>query len=220
MTSDPFDSTLEKIKNIPSLLMLSGGVDSAVLLACLKNVKAKFCAVFLNYQGDKNCEQKSAERLANYYDVDLKIVNLNKIYENMSVKYPAKFEKLNDFYIPYRNGVFVSIAAAYAYYYGYGNVIWGLASSSSAYYSDCSVNFFKSQSRAIYYGTNSNVELVAPFLRISKLEILRLGEKLNIPVELTWSCAINGEVPCGRCFGCFERQSNLKSIEGETYEEY
>lgn len=215
-----FNFTSEEIVNKSNLLMLSGGVGSAVLLAYLKNMEMKLQAVFFIYQGRESEEQKSAEKLANYYGVDLTAVDLSRIYSNMPTDYPLEFRRMNDFYIPYRNGVFVSVAAAHAYFLGYRNLLWGLTSSSAAYYSDCSIHFFQSQSKAVYYGTNARVKLMAPFLGFSKLKITRLGKELDVPMELTWSCANNGKTPCGKCFGCIERENNLKLIENEDSEKY
>lgn len=203
-------SIFEKIENKPGLLMLSGGIVSAVMLACLKDMKTELQAVFFGYRSSKNMDRRSAERLANYYGVDLKIVDLNGVYGSMPIEYPVKFEKFNDYYIPFLNGVMVSVAVACAYYSRRRNVIWGLTSNSSAYYSDCSVNFFKSQSKTVYYGTNSNVRLIAPFLEVSKAEVVRKAKKLNVPLELTQSCFSNFEGPCGKCFGCIEREHVLK----------
>lgn len=197
------------VKSKLNLVMSSGGICSAVLLACLKNMGAQSKAIFFYHRGMSK-ELQSTKRIASYYGVDLVIVKLEEIYGSMSIGFPPKFEKMDDFYIPYRNGVFTSVASAYAYHYNCENVLWGLAASSAAYYSDCSVHFFESQSMAVHYGTNSNVRLMAPFLEFSKLKILNLGKKLNIPIELTWSCANNGEVPCGECFGCIERRNNLE----------
>ena len=109
----------------------------------------------------------------------------------------------------------VSVVAAHAYYMDYRNVVFGMTSSSSFRYPDCSLEFLKAQSKAVFYGSVSNLKLVMPFLNLSKLEIVGMAKKsgIHIPVELTWSCFFNNEKPCGRCFGCVERERSLEILE-------
>ena len=112
------------------LVLLSGGIGAATLLACLKkqNVE-RVTALFFYYGNCVSKERQCAEMLANYYDVNLRVMDISNVYgKNMSVKYPVKFESVDDFYIPYRNGVFVSVATAVAYYLRCSSVVWGTSS--------------------------------------------------------------------------------------------
>lgn len=199
------------------LVLLSGGIGTATLLACLKkqNVE-RVTALFFYYGNCVSKERQCAEMLANYYDVNLRVMDISNVYgKNMSVKYPVKFESIDDFYIPYRNGVFVSVATAVAYYLRCSSVVWGTSSSSFNYYSDCQPNFVKTQKSAVHFGTNGNVNLLVPFSGLSKLDIRRMGKELDIPLELTWSCANSNENPCGKCFGCIERNINFEILKTE-----
>lgn len=199
------------------LVLLSGGIGAATLLACLKkqNVE-RVTALFFYYGNCVSKERQCAEMLANYYGINLRVMGISNIYgNNMSVKYPVKFESVNDFYIPYRNGVFVSVATAVAYYLHCSNVVWGTSISSLKYYSDCHPNFIQAQKSAVRFGTNGDVNLLVPFLKFSKLDIWRMGKELGIPLELTWSCANSNGNPCGKCFGCIERNINFEILKTE-----
>jgi 7-cyano-7-deazaguanine synthase len=56
------------------------------------------------------------------------------------------------------------------------------------------------------------ISIFAPFLRISKIDIARLGKHLQVPFEETWTCYEGGDEPCGKCGSCIERQEALDSI--------
>ena len=199
------------------LVLLSGGIGAATLLACLKKQNVEQVNALFFYYGDYvSNEKQCAEKLANYYGINLRVMDISNIYgNNMSVGYPVSFKQVNDFYIPYRNGVFVSVATAVAYYLRCSSVVWGTSSSSFNYYSDCQPNFVKTQKSTVHFGTNGNVNLLVPFLEFSKLDIWRMGEELGIPLELTWSCANSNGNPCGKCFGCIERNINFEILKTE-----
>lgn len=205
-----------EIEDVPSAVMLSGGLTSAFMLSFLKEKKLEspvkfFFIIFDSKQVLK--EQKSVERLAEYYDISLKILDIRNLYDNMNISY-LNFQQFNDYYIPFLNSVMISVVAAHAYYIGYRNIMFGMTSSSSFRYPDCSLEFLKAQSKAIFYGSVNSLKLVMPFLNLSKLEIARMAKKsgIHIPVELTWSCFFNNEKPCGKCFGCVGRKRSLEML--------
>ena len=203
----------------PVLIMMSGGIGCATLLAYLKKRGFQTLkGVFFYYNSCISKEQECAEKLANYYNVDLEIVDILNVYRNMVIEYNRKFEKVDDFYIPYRNGVFISVATAFAYHLRYSNVVWGTSLSSLKYYSDCHPNFIKTQQSAVRFGTNGNVSLLMPLSELSKLDVWRIGKRLGIPAELTWSCASSNENQCGKCFGCLERSINAEILRTEDFQ--
>jgi 7-cyano-7-deazaguanine synthase in queuosine biosynthesis len=112
------------------LVLLSGGIGAATLLACLKKQNVEQVNALFFYYGDYvSNEKQCAEKLANYYGINLRVMDISNIYgNNMSVRYPVSFKQVDDFYIPYRNGVFVSVATAVAYYLRCSSVVWGTSS--------------------------------------------------------------------------------------------
>lgn len=206
-----------EFEDAPSAVMLGGGLTSAVLLSFLREKKLKsplksFFIVFNSKQVLK--EQKCVEQLARYYNFHLKILDISSLYDGMTVLPSLGSQKFNDCYIPFLNSVMISAVAAHVYYIGYKNIIFGTTSSASFHYPDCSLEFLKAQSKAIFYGSVSNLKLLTPFLNSSKLEIMRMAKELNmhIPVELTWSCFVSYKKPCGKCFGCLERKLSLEIL--------
>ena len=189
-----------------SLIMLSGGINSTVLLAYLRSKNLKNIeGIFFHYYNCSTSEKDSAERVAKYYNINLNVIDISSVY--CSMKKPvetASLIRFNNFYIPYRNGVFISTVAAIAYYKNVQNILWGVLGTSSSYYPDNSSVFIEQQAMLVNIGTYKKVDLFVPFFNKSKLDLIQLGKDLGAPLDLTWSC-IESDIPCGRCFGCLDR---------------
>jgi 7-cyano-7-deazaguanine synthase len=116
-------------------------------------------------------------------------------------------------YVPYRNGLFLSYAAAIAYSLGAQEVFYGAHADDAAgnAYPDCSEHFYQAQADAIFLGTGQKVEMTAPLIRYFKSEIVGEGLKLNAPYHLTWSCYEGAEEACGECGTCVDRLNAFKA---------
>jgi 7-cyano-7-deazaguanine synthase len=73
-------------------------------------------------------------------------------------------------------------------------------------YPDCRPEFIDKLNELIPIATETDVQVYAPFITWPKDRIVRYGDELNVPWELTWSCYKGGEIHCGRCGTCVERQ--------------
>lgn len=147
--------------------------------------------------------------------------------------------------VPNRNMVFLSIAAAYAIAAGAPEVWYAAHRNDQAVYRDCTPLFVKDMNLALQAGNDVAIKVIAPFIAMSKTEIVRIGASINMPFEKTWSCydpqMIAGEllesgqgVPirdgfgnqfdkfrwlhCGVCGTCRERKNAFKfsQIEDPT----
>ena len=113
-------------------------------------------------------------------------------------------------FVPFRNGMFLSAAAALAVSL-YPNedvkIYIGAHADDAAgnAYADCSENFIDSMNDAIYIGTYKRVSIVAPFAKSNKAEVVAKGLELNVPYQYTWSCYNGGDKPCGKCGTCIDR---------------
>lgn len=85
-------------------------------------------------------------------------------------------------------------------------------------YPDCTPEFIGPMSTAIYVGTYFSVKLLAPLLYMSKDDIIRKGERLGVPYQLTWSCYKGEEVHCGTCPTCRARKAafEIAGVEDPT----
>jgi 7-cyano-7-deazaguanine synthase len=189
-----------------TLVLLSGGLDSSVLLAY---TKAKH-ALSICYGQWHPKEIEAAKAICVHYNVEHTIIKL-PIWTSLKDDIPEGPYIGNDVpstYVPFRNGVFAAVAASIAYEKGLDNValaIHGMEGGDAAY-PDCTPEFAFRIGQAVYSGTKGKVDVIAPFVTKTKAEIVQIGYGLKVPFEKTWSCYKGGEKPCNVCATCIERR--------------
>ena len=72
-------------------------------------------------------------------------------------------------------------------------------------YPDCSSVFNNAMNTAVYEGSGKQLKLEAPFVNMTKADVVKIGLELKVPYELTWSCYEGGDKPCGQCGTCIDR---------------
>ncbi len=115
-------------------------------------------------------------------------------------------EMMKQTVVPFRNGIMLAIAAGFAESRGVKALVIAAHAGDHAIYPDCREGFMQSMARAIRLGTYEAVELLRPFITLSKADITALGCKLGIDYAETWSCYEGGETHCGECGTCVERR--------------
>ena len=110
-------------------------------------------------------------------------------------------------YVPYRNGLFLSSAAAVALSNGCEVIYYGAHADDAAgnAYPDTSAEFNNAISEAIYIGSGKALRIEAPFIDRSKTGVVAIGKETGVPFELTWSCYEGQEKACGVCGTCRDR---------------
>ena len=116
-------------------------------------------------------------------------------------------------YVPFRNGLFLSSAASIALSKDCEVIYYGAHADDSAgfAYPDCSPVFNQAMNEAIWEGSGHQLKIEAPFVNVSKAEVVRIGLELGVPYELTWSCYEGGEKPCGKCGTCIDRAAAFQA---------
>jgi 7-cyano-7-deazaguanine synthase len=117
--------------------------------------------------------------------------------------------------VPNRNAIFLSIAYGVAVARDAGQVWFGAHAGDHAIYPDCREAFVELLDDALQLGSKWDdstevPQVVGPFLNFTKTDIARLGARLGVPFELTWSCYKGGEKHCGRCSTCVERREAFR----------
>lgn len=209
------------------VVLLSGGVDSTTCLAiaCEDHPTDKVLALCMGY-GQKHVKEAAyAEMVAKHYGVDLMVMDISSAFAhssctllkgNKSVPHATYAEQLRDrevvsTYVPFRNGLFLSYAAAIAYSVGASYILCGMHSDDSfEAYPDCSGEFVRYMRQAIMEGTGRKVSIDVPFVNKTKADVVAIGLRLNVPYELTWSCYEGDTKPCGKCATCLDR---IKAFE-------
>lgn len=117
--------------------------------------------------------------------------------------------------VPFRNGIMLAIAIGIA---ESNNVFIANHGGDHTIYPDCRPEFINAIDAAATAGTYNNVKVIAPYTKITKSDIARIGKRLGIDYAETWSCYKGGEVHCGKCGTCVERKEALAEagIEDKT----
>lgn len=208
------------------LTLLSGGVDSATCLAmlCRDYGTDHVVALSLTYGQKHEKELVAAQRLAEYYGVEHIYQDLTPVFqysgssllvhskEDIPQEDYATQQKENEgkpvsTYVPFRNGLFLSVAACIALSKGCELVCYGAHRDDAAgnAYPDCSEAFFSAMNEAVEEGSGHQAKLIAPLIGMNKSEVVRVGLKLHVPYQMTWSCYEGGAHPCGKCATCIDR---------------
>lgn len=142
----------------------------------------------------------------------LKNSEQNIPHESYSEQLKKKNGSTVSTYVPFRNGLFLASAASIALSKKCGIIYYGAHADDSAgnAYPDCSEAFNNAMNTAIYEGSGRRLEISAPFVGMSKAEVVKLGLSLDVPYELTWSCYEGGDRPCGKCGTCIDRAKAFK----------
>lgn len=221
------------------LVLHSGGLDSTVLLyKALKDAKYDCDAVkALNiiYGQKHEKEREYAEWTCKHLGIEQINADLSAVFKfnpnvstllkdsNAPIEHTTYAEqtavsngKPVATYIPYRNGLFLSYAAAVAYQLGFNKVYYGAHKDDAAgeAYPDCSSGFILAQSTAIWMGTGKQVEVEAPWQDTNKAGIVRTALRLGMSKEElqhTWSCYEGKEAPCGVCGTCRDRKAAFEA---------
>ena len=208
-----------------ALVLFSGGLDSTTGLAMAidKYGKDNVIALSITY-GQKHIKEiEASNKIASYYNIEHIYLDLSKIFEfsncslleknNIEIpkgEYATQLETADTLstYVPFRNGLFLSSAAAIALSKGCDVIYYGAHADDAALnaYPDCSVEFTDAINKAIYVGSGNKVKVVGPFVNMTKADIVKKGTLLNVPYELTWSCYEGNEKACGKCGTCLDRK--------------
>lgn len=209
------------------VVLLSGGVDSTTCLAMALEKYTKDDVLALTaYYGQKHAKELEAARnVAAHYGVPQREVNLSQAFSlsdcpllqgrDRAISHESYAEQLAekggegtlDTYVPFRNGLFLSYAAAVAISVGAGVIYYGAHADDAAgrAYPDCTPEFEGAMNTAIYEGSGRTCHLEAPLLQWNKAGVVKEGLRLRAPYELTWSCYEGGDKPCGVCGTCRDR---------------
>lgn len=210
-----------------ALVLSSGGVDSttALALAVSRYGKDNVIALSVSYGQKHDKEIQAAKAVSAFYGVEQLFLDLSKIfqYSNCSLlqqsteeipeeSYAMQIEKTEgekpvSTYVPFRNGLFLSSAASIALSKDCSVILYGAHADDSAgfAYPDCSPMFNDAMNQAIFEGSGHQLKVEAPFVNMTKAEVVKMGLELNAPYELTWSCYEGKDVPCGKCGTCIDR---------------
>lgn len=212
-----------------AVVLLSGGLDSTVTAAIAQRDGFAIHCVTISYGQRHAVEIERAQAAARaigamdhvVVDVDLRAFGGSALTGDMEVPKDRTEEERSGAipvtYVPARNTVFLSLALAYAERLGARTIYFGANVLDYSGYPDCRPEFIRAFETVARLGTKMGVEggaieVRAPLLMKSKAEIVRWGQELRVPFELTHSCYDPSEdgVACGRCDSCRIRREGFR----------
>lgn len=217
------------------LVLASGGLDSTCLLhKAVKTHGAENVYALNMYYGQKHHKemtyfiwQMNRLGIKNYQTLDLSQIffgykGCTLLEGGGDIPHKSYVEQLNEkpgvvsTYVPFRNGLFLSVAASIAIQ-NECNCIWYGAHADDAAgnaYPDCSIKFIEAMCEAIEEGSGGKVFLEGPWAKLNKAGVVAEGIKAGMTqedFEHTWSCYEGGDEPCGKCGTCIDRKAALEA---------
>ena len=218
-----------------SIILLSGGLDSTVAFKKALDETDLVLAITFDYgQRAAEKERTSSSSICSRYGVRHEVVELSWLTAitttalvdrkqslpglesaQLDGEGGATYESARKVWVPNRNGVFINIAAAYAESLGADIVVTGFNIEEAATFPDNSPQFIAAINGALSFSTLNKVQLISPTSGLNKAEIVALGQEINAPLDLLWSCYEGGERMCGLCESCMRLKRALEDRGGD-----
>lgn len=199
-----------------AIVSLSGGMDSATVLADALESERGVQAVMFTYGSKHNpYENAAAIQLARHFQVDVHHFDLSAIMGQFSsnlLKGQGEIPEghyeaasMSRTVVPGRNTIFASIMLGLAQTLEADEIWIGVHAGDHAIYPDCRPQWVHAMNNVIGIASEYKVSLYAPFISTNKMGIVRRGLKLEVPYQLTRTCYKDQSVACGKCGSCQER---------------
>ena len=215
---------MKSIYSKKAVCIMSGGMDSTLSAYMMKKDGYDIVAVHFNY--DQRTQNKELEC---FYSIckDLDVSNMYVLDLDFFAKLGASAltDKSIDVpthgledgvpvtYVPFRNGIFLSMSAAIAEKEGAEIIAIGVVEEDSSGYPDCKELYIKSMQQSINLGTkdDTNITISMPLVNLKKSQIVKKAIELEVPLKYTWSCYKNEDKACGICDSCRLRLNGFKN---------
>ena len=212
-------------EHMKALIILSGGLDSTTLLYDIVSRGYEVKAISFDYNQKHNREIYYAIETCLMLKVPHQVYNLevlNSLAPSSITRCEIEVPKghyaasnMKSTVVPNRNMVLIALAASYAISRGINTILYGAHSGDHAIYPDCRPEFVEAMKSVLKLCDYTSIELEAPYLNLTKGDILRIGLRLGVDYSKTWTCYNGRELACGKCGSCVERleafeQNNAK----------
>lgn len=206
-----------------AIVLLSGGLDSCV---CMAEAARDFdvAALHLNYgQRTEAREQAAFNAIADHYGASERLLadvthlrdigGSSLVDSGMAVETGLPDgEGVPSTYVPFRNANILAVGVSWAEVIGARALFIGAVEEDGSGYPDCTRTFFDAFAAAVDAGTrpDTRLEIRTPLIALDKAGIVRRGLELAAPLELTWSCYVDGDRACGECESCRLRRRGFE----------
>ena len=211
----------------PAVILLSGGLDSATVLAIATDQDFACHALSFHYgqrhDGEIVCAEQVAKALGAVSHVvttiDLSAWGGSALTADIDVPKDGCSEGIPVTYVPARNSIFLSHALGYAEAIGARDIFIGVNAVDYSGYPDCRREFIESFEHMANLATKAGVEgerihIHTPLIKMSKVEIIRAGLALGVEYGMTQSCYDpQDNEPCGTCDACRIRDAAFAEVD-------
>jgi 7-cyano-7-deazaguanine synthase len=223
---------MESVTEKPAVVLLSGGLDSATVLAIARSQGYRINALSFAYGQRHSWELEAARKVAKaggaaqhrIATIDLRVFGGSALTDEIAVPKGRDAEQMSHgipiTYVPARNTIFLSFALAWAEVLGSSDIFIGVNALDYSGYPDCRPEFIRAFEQMANLATKAavdggqNLRIHAPLMAMTKAEIIQAGLKLGVDYGLTSSCYDPGPdgTPCGECDSCFLRRRGFAEI--------
>lgn len=217
----------------PAVILLSGGLDSATVVAIAKDQGFEPYAISFRYGQRHDVELDAARRVADannvtrhvIADIDLRVFGGSALTDDIDVPHHASVDDLDDdgipvTYVPARNTIFLSFALAWAETLGSSDVFIGVNALDYSGYPDCRPEYIAAYETMANLATKAGVEgtqrlkIHTPLISMTKAETIATGLQLGVDYSLTHSCydPTPSGVACGTCDSCLLRNRGFAEL--------
>lgn len=219
-----------------AVILLSGGVDSSVVLALAQEKGLDCLALSFDYGQRHVIELSAARSIAAHYNVPHHIITLaNPAFAASTLvstgkaipTYRTHHEITNggtpSTYVPGRNTLFLAFALSFAEVIGASEIHFGANVLDIRPYPDCRPEYFVAFQTLMNLATKQAVEghapkLMTPLQMMNKAEIIAEGMRIGVPLEMTFSCysPVGKGTPCKHCDACILRQEGFAAVKAKS----
>ena len=197
------------------IVVYSGGLDSFTLLNEAIRSGKDVSSLSFDYGQKHNKELHFVEKFCAQESIDSKIVDVSSIKELFQgssltdeIDIPKghyEDDSMKSTVVPNRNMILISLALGYAVTKEAEEVWFGAHAGDHAIYPDCRPEFVEKMDTVARIANYSPIAVKAPYIAMSKTEILAIGLNMQLDYGLTWTCYEGKELACGSCGACHER---------------
>ena len=219
----PGDELAVSVHDKRGVILLSGGIDSAVGVELAMRNGWELAALTIDYGQRHSSELIAARKIAAEYKLEhvvAKIDVANLLPSPLTTLKKPEADpddpERSEFYVPGRNTIFLSLALGFAEARGIQSIFIGATLEDHIAFRDCREIFLSMFEKAAQFGTGKKIRVRAPLLKMRKLDVVRCGIETGAPLHLTVSCYYaDGETHCGKCPACEIRRQAFADLAKE-----
>ena len=200
-----------------ALVLFSGGLDSTVLATQMKQEAKETRLLSIDYGQRHAKELDHSQKIADYLGLSHEILKLPQLGQilggssltDKSIILPEGHyaeDSMKSTVVPNRNMILLALAGGHALSLGFDTIAYAAHAGDHTIYPDCRPEFADAMDKALGLADWKDLNLHRPYVEMTKSDLVCLGDQLEAPLELTWSCYAGGEIHCGKCGTCVERK--------------